>query len=971
MQLCWALLGLLLPAAALGSAPVALFDYVFSPTASPTSPSVRARALDGLVPCSSLPSCHLVMLYPAIQERPPATLSVPLLGQAPVFLSLQYALSVFNASTMSTSPDAVYSQLEAARSEDEPMPIGYSTSQGGFAFLVFGRNGVTASIPFAGGFARLAPCLPADWVEGLPPMSCHTLSNVSVSALSALDVGGDVTTPSPSTEAEASGIEYESAVVLTEYETVVTQAPFAIPTPEDVDGDIMCSTGVLSADHTLCCAASCTSCTGACAKAVSSTHSCGQLPPPCNMQVVHTVTVAYTSEVKAVVGDMDAFIALAVADTNAGYLASNIPIRMVLQASYETTLAENVDSYALLMAFQGSDRHGANVAVLLSNELGACGRAFEDCSLYPSILCAYAVVNQACATGYFSFGHEIGHIQGADHNIEAMPPVGRFPDNRGYIIQEGYEISGGLRTVMSYAVIDELRVNLWSSPNLSYDGLPAGVLGQANNARVLTATRYSVAAFNTPAEPGFVPSASPTSPPPTTPPPTTPPPTPKPAADVPPSSKPSKQPTALPTSRSPSSREPTPLPTLKPTTTKRPSAQPTALPTLQPTAYPSPWPSSRPTTSARPTPKPTSTSPTWRPTTKPTAKPTQDPTTAPSRHPTAQPTRVPTAFPTTTARPSTSASPSARPTARPTSRPTSALPTHVPSRAPFFGPSASPSRVPTTRPTRRPSSSAPSSVAPSTSSPLTAAPSSVAPSSVAPSTSSPLTSSAPSAQPSANPATSAFPTAYPTAFPTAYPTPALTNAERAPSDDGAAASPSAAGGNDVYVQSASSPEPSARPTQQPTDRPSLRSTPRPSTTRRPTGFPIVPPPSTGAPTPRATQPKTAPPVFVLFSSPTASPASHPAATSMATTAANDTIAGSNVQAAAVSIPVVFAAFGAAAGVLVLYRRKSAREQMEQYKARAARAIQRVRDPEQGVVVAAVPPLAPVESGAAAASAVAE
>ena len=32
---------------------------------------------------------------------------------------------------------------------------------------------------------------------------------------------------------------------------------------------------------------------------------------------------------------------------------------------------------------------------------------------------AYAVVGQNCATGYYSFGHEIGHLQGARHNPEA------------------------------------------------------------------------------------------------------------------------------------------------------------------------------------------------------------------------------------------------------------------------------------------------------------------------------------------------------------------------------------------------------------------------------------------------------------------------------------------------------------------------------------------------------------------------
>jgi len=90
---------------------------------------------------------------------------------------------------------------------------------------------------------------------------------------------------------------------------------------------------------------------------------------------------------------------------------------------------------------------------------------------------------------------------------------------------------------------------------------------------------------------------------------------------------------------------------------------------------------------------------------------------------------------------------------------------------------------------------------------------------------------------------------------------------------------------------------------------------------------------------------------------------------MATTSVNGATAGSNVQAAAAAIPVVFTVFGAAAGVFVLYRRKTAREQMEQYRKRAAKALERVRDPEQGVV--AVPVVAAAAAAAATMDAAAE
>ena len=101
---------------------------------------------------------------------------------------------------------------------------------------------------------------------------------------------------------------------------------------------------------------------------------------------------------------------------------------------------------------------------------------------------------QSCALGYYSFGHELGHNFGAQHNKETNHEA-FLPYGRGHLIQQGGSASEGYRTILAYyATGHATRVNYYSNPSVRYPvtGTPTGVAGQADNARVF---RENIATF--------------------------------------------------------------------------------------------------------------------------------------------------------------------------------------------------------------------------------------------------------------------------------------------------------------------------------------------------------------------------------------------------------------------------------------------------------------------------------------------
>jgi len=130
------------------------------------------------------------------------------------------------------------------------------------------------------------------------------------------------------------------------------------------------------------------------------------------------------------------------------------------------------------------------VAILLSNSYSDyCGVASFDELVSRE---TFGTVAKGCATGYYSFGHEIGHIVGAQHNKETGANNPAYPNGYGFLMKP--PVKSGYRTILSYLFIGyNTRINYYSNPAVSYKNIPTGETG-ANNAGVLTERRFLMAA---------------------------------------------------------------------------------------------------------------------------------------------------------------------------------------------------------------------------------------------------------------------------------------------------------------------------------------------------------------------------------------------------------------------------------------------------------------------------------------------
>ena len=136
------------------------------------------------------------------------------------------------------------------------------------------------------------------------------------------------------------------------------------------------------------------------------------------------------------------------------------------------------------------NKYAADVCVLLVNyNNGICGEAYTIKAQSDEAFC---VVNVQCATGYYSFIHEIGHLLGCRHDY------GQDPTNSPYKFGHGYVYpNGGWRTIMAYNTHCNgcTRLPYWSNPNITYNGVPMGTTDKCNNTRVWNIRYGEVGSF--------------------------------------------------------------------------------------------------------------------------------------------------------------------------------------------------------------------------------------------------------------------------------------------------------------------------------------------------------------------------------------------------------------------------------------------------------------------------------------------
>jgi hypothetical protein len=204
---------------------------------------------------------------------------------------------------------------------------------------------------------------------------------------------------------------------------------------------------------------------------------------------------------------MNALINVAVMETNTAYARSGIFPRLHLVHTEELAYAESGNfSTDLDRTTNPSDGfmdnvhalrnvHGADLVSLIVEGTCLCGIAWlmtTQSNAFEAF--AFSVVARICATGNYSFGHELGHNMGLQHDRANAPADGVFSFSHGYV-----DALHGFRDIMGVAAScgSCMRIQNFSNPNIAFNGFPTGVPQSspqsADAASSLNATASTVA----------------------------------------------------------------------------------------------------------------------------------------------------------------------------------------------------------------------------------------------------------------------------------------------------------------------------------------------------------------------------------------------------------------------------------------------------------------------------------------------
>jgi hypothetical protein len=211
------------------------------------------------------------------------------------------------------------------------------------------------------------------------------------------------------------------------------------------------------------------------------------------------VLVNYTPAAKRTTSDINALIDLAIAETNQGYVNAGVNARVELAHAAQVNYTESgsnstdrsrysdVDDRVMDEIHGQRNTYAADVGVLLTDGNSACGNG----TIYASATSAFAAVTTDCATGNYSFGHELGHLFGARHNPEEDNSTTPYAYGHGYLSP-----NRNWRTIMAYDCPNGCkRLNYWSNPAKTRDGVAMGTTAKNNNARVLNERAAVLASF--------------------------------------------------------------------------------------------------------------------------------------------------------------------------------------------------------------------------------------------------------------------------------------------------------------------------------------------------------------------------------------------------------------------------------------------------------------------------------------------
>ena len=221
-----------------------------------------------------------------------------------------------------------------------------------------------------------------------------------------------------------------------------------------------------------------------------------------DLLVVYTPTAR---EAEGGVSGIESLIDLAESETNAALSNSGLTFVVNVVAKQEIDFSEFGFSFSgmLSSAQNGSipdlhdlrNAYGADlVVVLVKGDNSLCGLGYlmsEVSSAFEAY--GYSVTATSCATGNFSFGHEIGHNMGARHdrandNTDGLP----FNFNHGYVDSEN-----NFKTIMGTG--GNARIQYFSNPDVLFGGAATGVAEgnvlAADNRKTFQNTALTISKF--------------------------------------------------------------------------------------------------------------------------------------------------------------------------------------------------------------------------------------------------------------------------------------------------------------------------------------------------------------------------------------------------------------------------------------------------------------------------------------------
>jgi peptidyl-Asp metalloendopeptidase len=244
---------------------------------------------------------------------------------------------------------------------------------------------------------------------------------------------------------------------------------------------------------------------------------------PCDRNarsVHHDLIILYTDSAMARRGTtaLRAESAAAIEWTNQAYVNSCVALQVRIVASLPSPMQESgsgiVDTQLALRSNRDiatlRDQHHADLVLLVSADdgdgwtgVGSFFYTYREGRLVA--VDSYGVVKDSALEGV-TVAHELGHMQGLDHDREnASNPV---PGRSNY----GFQLCGrdGFRDIMSFGCRNGPQppiLQLYSNPRIAYNGHPTGVdaaadpAHAADGARVLSEMAEFIARFREPPSP--------------------------------------------------------------------------------------------------------------------------------------------------------------------------------------------------------------------------------------------------------------------------------------------------------------------------------------------------------------------------------------------------------------------------------------------------------------------------------------